>query len=244
MFYRVLLILSLVFFQNASQAQNKVKGMVIDSASRQPMSQVSITNMNSSRFTISDGQGRFAMEASKNDILIFSNVGYRTDTFRVSLQSFTEDSLLVELKALSAQLATVKVQSAFSKYQLDSMHRREYYAHILDKPNKALVGQTTPQYGVGITFSPFGRYSKKEKELRNMQKLLLRMEEEAYVTYRFSPEIVAGYTGFKGDTLLQFMNRHRPGYAWARSHQRQDDILYYVNDQLKLFLNRKEQSGD
>jgi len=41
---------------------------------------------------------------------------------------------------------------------------------------------------------------------------------------------------------LLFMQQYRPSYNWLRKHTNEEDILYYVNDKLKIFFKRKEKN--
>jgi hypothetical protein len=39
----------------------------------------------------------------------------------------------------------------------------------------------------------------------------------------------------KGDDLRAFLTRYTPSYEWLRAHTSNDEILFYINDKLKLF---------
>jgi hypothetical protein len=50
---------------------------------------------------------------------------------------------------------------------------------------------------------------------------------------------VAFYTGFKGDTLRQFLYENSPSYQWLRQHPTNEEVIYYISDQLKLYRQRE-----
>jgi hypothetical protein len=56
-----------------------------------------------------------------------------------------------------------------------------------------------------------------------------------YVNYRFSPNLVAYYTSFKGEKLRRYMELYTPTYEWLRKNPSNEDVLYYVNEKLKAF---------
>ncbi len=58
--------------------------------------------------------------------------------------------------------------------------------------------------------------------------------------YRFSADLVGAYTGLKGDSLNNFINKYWPDYDWLRKHTSDEDVFYYINDKLKDYYKRKE----
>jgi len=57
-------------------SQNTVTGMVADSATMQPISDVNIKTKKGNRITVSDIRGYFSIQATDDDTLVFSRVGY------------------------------------------------------------------------------------------------------------------------------------------------------------------------
>jgi len=78
-------------------------------------------------------------------------------------------------------------------------------------------------------------WNKKAKQKVKAEKQFNKTEEQLYIDYRFSPQMVSYYTGLKGDTLRDYMSRYTPSYSWLRKHLSQQDVLLYINDKLKLF---------
>jgi hypothetical protein len=92
--------------------------------------------------------------------------------------------------------------------------------------------------GFGLVFS-LDRFTKsKDKHLQKQKKIFEKTEQWAYVRFRFSDSMVQSYTGLSGDSLRIFMNRFTPSYEWLREHPSKIEVIYYINDKLKLF--RKE----
>jgi len=64
-------------------------------------------------------------------------------------------------------------------------------------------------------------------------------EREAYINYRYSAALITETTGFKDETLRDFMQKSRPSYQWLRKNTADEDIRYYINDQLKNIQGNK-----
>ena len=66
------------------------------------------------------------------------------------------------------------------------------------------------------------------------------MEQEEYINYRFTPQLVSKYASLSIDSLIQFTQEFRPEYQWLRHHQTEEDMLFYINDKLKIFFKRED----
>ena len=47
--------------------------------------------------------------------------------------------------------------------------------------------------------------------------------------------MVDKYTQFKDEELFAFMQKARPTYEWLRKHDSEEDLVYYINSQLKKY---------
>ena len=65
------------------------------------------------------------------------------------------------------------------------------------------------------------------------------LEQEEYINYRFNKYLVSRYTTMQDDELSNFMQLHRPTYQWLRKHTSDEDMKYYINEQLKIYFKRK-----
>jgi TonB-linked SusC/RagA family outer membrane protein len=99
------IILSLLFVlaltaTGAIAQSGSVKGTIKDAKTSDPVIGASILVKNTSRGTITDLDGNFELEASKNDVLVISYIGYKTTELTVGAQSVfdvmleTEDVIL------------------------------------------------------------------------------------------------------------------------------------------------------
>jgi hypothetical protein len=84
---------------------------------------------------------------------------------------------------------------------------------------------------VGINLDPILKKSDRSK--RKAYTTFDEIERTNYIEYRFSRDLIAGYTGLSGDALSDFIEKYRPTYEWLRDHTGDDEVFYYVNEKLK-----------
>ena len=143
------------------------------------------------------------------------------------------DTITVYLSPLGNILPMVSVKTQYSKYQLDSMRRRGEFEESRGKQLNAFSSPNSSGFGIALNLDRL--FKKRYKHKKRSEGIFETTEKSVYIDYRFSPHLVAYYTGFKGDTLRSFMQRFTPGYVWLRQHPTNEDILYYINDKLKEF---------
>ncbi len=233
---RYILALLALGFVCIADAQKKkmVYGYLKDSVTNAPIKLASVRNINTSTTVMTNNTGRFVIEASENHILSFAAVGYFFDTIQYSKP--VHDTLYPFLVPLARDLGNVTVISrGMSRYQLDSMERRKDF--LQDIVNYTIPTVSQANSGAGIALN-LDRFSRHEKNKRKAMQFYETNEKEAYINYRFNTSLVQSLTGFKDEKLHLFIQRHRPSYDWLRKHNTEEDILYYINEQLTLFSKR------
>jgi hypothetical protein len=230
-----LLILFLAFINVADAQTVIVKGHLRDSLTHYPIVNGSITNWNSRKKAATNANGFFFIEATANDRLHIQSPTYQSDTLQVP--PLLADTIIIYLAPTGSILEGVTVQSSYTKYQLDSMRRRENFL-ALRGSRIQLVG-TPPPNGFGLNLSLDRLFKSKYKQQKKQEDQFKEAEQQQYIAYRFSPQLVATITGLKGDTLRDFMYRYTPGYGWLRLHPTQQELLLYINDKLKQYKNNK-----
>ena len=75
---RLFLVLSLIGAAWPAMAQELMRGIVVDSASLAALPSVNVQIRNTSRGTTTDEKGNFSVQASRDDTLVFSSLGYKT----------------------------------------------------------------------------------------------------------------------------------------------------------------------
>lgn len=230
----LLLLLSLLILTKVNAQKNKpLIGYLRDSITHAPVVLASISNNNSGQIVMTGNTGRFKLNVKPNDIISFAAVGYHFDTVQLTRNFLEKDSIDLFVSPLSHDLGNVTVTAkGMSAYQMDSMERRNDLLHDMVSYKKPTFALANSGAGLGISID---RFSKHEKSKRRALDFFDRNEKEAYINYRYSQQLVAESTGFKDDTLRQFMQQSRPSYEWLRSNPSDEDIRYYINEQLKQF---------
>jgi len=218
-----------------AQRRATVHGYVLDSISYSPIANASVTNTNTNKSTTTNERGIFSLPVGINDVLFVTATGYHFDTLRYNI--LLRDTLVMYMSTLAHVLPGVTVTAAgYSKYQLDSIHRQQDFLSNIGAPKQPVASNANSGAGMGISLDFL---SKKEKNKRKAYKTFDEQEKQAYINYRFSPQIVSDYTSLKGDNLTHFMQLYTPDYDWLRQHTENEDIFYYLNDKLKLFYKHE-----
>ena len=221
-----------VLFSGAS-AQGLVTGNI--KGNSELLFAATIQNISQHRVNTSDLGGNYKIAAEIGDTMIFSHLGYISDTIVVNSTMFSE-RLPVELKEKISYLASVDVNE-MSKYTLDSLSRREDYDYIFKNKNaRPLWDNKLSGDGRGVNFSPIGHWSANEKQKRKLKERLEKEDKEEFIYYKFSRR-VPRLTGLRGDSLFMFINTYKPTYEYCL-HASSLDILLYINDKLVLFKKK------
>ncbi|UII25428.1 TonB-dependent receptor [Fulvivirga maritima] len=95
------LLMALLVVFNQAQAQSPISGTVLEETTGEPVPGVTVVVKNTSRGTITDGEGHFTVEASPDDILVFSFVGFKRREISVGNQTNFSVSLEEDITELS-----------------------------------------------------------------------------------------------------------------------------------------------
>lgn len=230
--------LSLLAFTVSAQKRVLHVGVIKDSATQEIITFTSITNLNNSKTVISNKAGLFYLNVDENSLLSFAAVGYYFDTVRISKEILLKDTIRIYLKPLTKSLANVTVYSnkKYSAYQLDSIQRRTEF--FTGKSDYAIPAFSNGNSGTGIGLN-LDHFYNREKRKKKVITLFEQMEQEQYINYRYTPQFVNEFTQLTDDALSEFMQQSRPSYFWLRKHTEKEDLIYYINDQLKLFQKKK-----
>lgn len=100
--------LLLIAFTGSSFAQEVIRGIIIDSKSKEPLPYAHIYNLNSYRGAITNEDGAFRLNCSKGDSIRVSYIGYQTEN--VPYTYFLENTTYL-LQALDNELKMVEIAS-------------------------------------------------------------------------------------------------------------------------------------
>ena len=232
-FYFILLLLSSL----TGWAQQFLTGKVRKKESTEILVSVSIRNISQQKYDLSEENGSYRIQAAPGDRVVFSYVGYISDTVPVTSVLLSGD-YPVYLEVRPQTLQTVRV-GQLSNYQLDSMARRQEYSWIYDHGEQKLVEKERHGDGVGVNLAIFRNASTIDKQRERLKKRLMKEEEDDYVDFRYSRDYVSRLTHLSGDSLSKFMANYRPSYEYCRKAATVD-ILIFVNDSFKKFMRREQ----
>jgi hypothetical protein len=220
----------------AANAQQFLTGKVYVKGSSDTLISVSIHNITSQRYDLSDEDGSYRVQAAPGDHIAFSSVGHKADTVTVTASILTA-SYPVYLEIKPQTLATVRVE--YNNYQLDSMDRRTEYAWVYNRGTTPRLEKTRQGDGVGVEMNIFRHSSSEEKQRERLEKRLQREEQDYYIDFRYNKDYVAKITKLQGDSLKTFMKKYRPSYDYCRKAA-MVDILVYINDCYKQYMKPVE----
>lgn len=223
----------LQLFISGASAQGQISGNI--KGNSEILFAATIQNITQHKVNSSDLGGNYKIVAQTGDSLIFSHLGYVSDTIVVNSTMFNE-RMPIELKIKVSYLQSVDVDE-MAKYRMDSLSRREDYDYIFKGKNaKPLYDNKLSGDGRGVNFSPFGHWSSSEKQKRRLKERLESDDKEEFIYYKFSRR-VPRLTGLSGDSLIVFINKYKPSYDYCL-HASGQDMLLYINDKLVLFKKR------
>ncbi len=226
-----LLILWISMSYCASSQTITVSGWLKDSITHFPIGNGSLLNESSRTLVKTDARGMFTLKLSPGDLLMASAPDHHSDTLRYSFLS--TDTVTIFLAPTGDILPNVTVSSRYNKYQLDSIDRRSTFE--LMRGNELSTISKTRHEGFGIVLNLDWFTKSKYKDKRRQEKSFENTERFAYTNYRYPAIMVSYYTGLKGDTLRQFLYENTPSYQWLREHPSNEEVIYYINDRLKLY---------
>jgi hypothetical protein len=216
-----------------SQKKN-LRGLITDSTTDQQISMAGIRNIYSGVTVLSHRDGSFNIDVSAGTIIAITANGYFTDTLRISDSLYTAGTILIRLKPLPSTLEDVTVTGSYNRYQLDSIARRRQFLQTVGEHEIPAISRPSSDKDFGIAIS-LDRYGKTEKNKRKARSLFDLTEEDAYINFRWNESLVNKYTRFNNEELFAFMQKARPTYEWLRKHESEEDLLYYINSQLKKY---------
>ncbi len=224
----------------SSMAQKRlVNGYVHDSITGVPIVNAIITNESTKQMITPDQNGFFSIQAERGDLIFINAFNYEFDTVKATYG--LPDTLHIVLIRTNEVLpnVTVTTTAGYTRYQLDSLRRRESFMNDMGVGKMSKVGKADNMgAGVGINLDAFSR--NRTKDRNKAYRTFDFLEDQAYVDFRFSPQIISQITGLKGDSLVQFMRKYTPTYKWLRRHPTDEDVLYYINDKMKEFAKNPQ----
>ena len=219
-----------IAFHPAANAQDRLKGIVLEYKSNEILQQVLVKNLNKGDSVVTDKNGAFDISANKEDVLAFSYPGYKTDSLvvidfavkRVYLTSVNDPRILDEVNI------TAMTNSKLAE-EKERLRKQAQFANTVS--------------GGGIGLSPSKIFGREGREARRQYKMLETESNNRIVDAKFTEVLVTGLTPLKGQDLSLFMAKYRPKVSFVKEADDERMRLYIIdsyNQFKKLSQNAKE----
>ena len=142
-----------------------------------------------------------------------------------------EDTIVLYLQWLGSTLPAVTISKGYNQYHLDSATRKRDFEQF--RGGKLTTASRANGFGLALNLDRF--FKKRYKHQQKNEKRFEEREEAAYKDYRYSVRLVSFYSGLEGQQLKDFMNLHSPSYEWLRKHPSDQELLFYINEHLKIW---------
>ncbi len=138
-----------------AQAQQTITGTVIDTESNQLLPHCTVVNFNSKSGTSTDDNGKFKIEIHEGDRLVFSYIGYQSDTLEIEK---SKNEYTVLLKPIQSQLDEVVV-TAITRASLikeNPVSISNVTAKMIERSNEANVMDVLAKNTPGLSMLKTG----------------------------------------------------------------------------------------
>lgn len=207
----------LVFMGYAAKAQDLIRGMVVDSASFNPLPYVNVHIKSTFRGTTTDARGNFAIAATSRDTLIFTLVGYERLVFplqdyETGMIRMTQQSvMLTPIIINDSRLNENPYEGMFDEQNEKSKQRIPFYYSRVKKDklkaahwrDEALQAQTYVDVIVGNPETKSGLMKKYSLTEKQYYEILTQFNEKHYTVMYY---LTAG-------ELLSLLNRFFEAHA-------------------------------
>jgi hypothetical protein len=200
-----------VLLSGFAEAQQVMKGILVDSATFAPLPYVSVQIKNKSRGTNSDQQGNFSILALPQDTLVFSLLGYE----RLEYPLYDYEASVIRMSEHATLLKTVIINDTRSDNP---------YEGLFDEQNAALLKRRIPFY-----------YSKARKE-----KIKVGRWKDENLRVQTYVDVVVNNPETKIDLMKKFSLSEEEYYrVLTQFNEKHYNVMYYLTAaELTSFLNR------
>jgi len=166
-----------------SQNPDIVKGKVLNAANDLPLENVNVVNLNQVKGTTSSNEGDFELQATVNDTLFFSYLGFKTIQVRVTNDWLKYGSVKVKMTELGIALEEVVVSplklTGYLEIDVKNIPIYENYRYSISGLNAGYEGgEYTPSAAsraLGAIFNPadalYNMFGNKPKQMRKLRKM-------------------------------------------------------------------------
>lgn len=208
----------LAYSQTDSLKVGKLKGQVIDSETKKPLSASHILNLNSVTGTITNDKGFFELTAKASDTIMVSYLGYSSIKIKVTNDLLKGNELLIALYEKSEEVREVVIRST----KLIGVLEIDVKQVPKDKFTRIRINGIRQTYEVGqprknnfsspiaALFQPvdflYNLFGKKPKQLKKLQKIKKEDDLRKIMAGKFDREVMMEYLEMDRNELMELVS--------------------------------------
>lgn len=201
-------------------------GRVYDADTHEPLFRATVLDISTGTGTQTDSAGFYKINAFNNNNIIFSYLGYFSDTSVINAL-YLRQKLDIALHKNKYSIAPVEIIGHRSDYGYDSVQRRYWFGDALDE--QKVRGLSAVEHPISALYDAL---SGRQKRLWRFQKDYQQYEERMYIESRVRPGQIEELFGLKRDSLKAFMLWYNPSYVFVRNatdYQLLEDIKHAID---------------
>jgi len=220
--YFTVFFLFLFTFTSFSQEEKKlqsVSGTIVNDNNNLPIYNVNIINLNKSKGTITDEKGFFEIEASVNDTLHLSYIGFQSIRVRVTNDWIKNKTTRIQLTEKAIALEEIVIQPYYLTGYLEVDSKlipiKENYRYSISGLQQGYeAGEYSPNaFGrtMGSIFNPadmlYNFFGKKPKELKRLKDMKKDDTVRNLLATKFDRETIGVLLGIDKKEIAEILER-------------------------------------
>jgi hypothetical protein len=214
----------LFFFTIDTQAQDKtllqkVAGTIINDNTLLPISNANVINVNKVKGSVTNARGYFEIEATVNDTIHITLLGYQSLRVRVTNDWVKNGDAKIQLteKAIALEEVVVRKYDLTGYLEVDSKlipEKENYRYSISGLPQGYEVGESSPNAFsrvLGSIFNPadmlYNFFGKKPKELKRLKAMKKDDTVRRLLESKFDRETIAVLLGVDKKEIAEILQR-------------------------------------
>lgn len=214
----------LFFFTIGTQAQDKtlsqkVTGTIINDNTLLPISNANVININKVKGSVTNTRGYFEIEATVNDTIHITLLGYQSLRVRVTNDWVKNGDAKIQLteKAIALEEVVVRKYDLTGYLEIDSKlipEKENYRYSISGLPQGYEVGESSPNAFsrvLGSIFNPadmlYNFFGKKPKELKRLKAMKKDDTVRTLLESKFDRETIAVLLGVDKKEIAEILQR-------------------------------------